>query len=102
MAITYENAVIRNGSAVVRTGTNVALVDMDVSMAAPDTPNWGGRLLPPNNTGLRLGHQYTLALPGFTPARIVITEEPDPNGAVAFRGVGAVPRSTPMAHPRQR
>ena len=98
----YKNAVIRHGSAVIRTGTNVAVDDTDVSLAAPDILNWGGRLLPPNNTGLAVGQQYTLVLPEFPPAKIVITDDPDPNGDVPFKGVGAAPWGAVVARSRSR
>jgi hypothetical protein len=92
----YKNAVIRHGSATIR--TDVAVDSADVSLSAPESVNWAGRLLPPNNTGLTVGQQYTLILPKFSPAKIVITEEPNRvDGVVLFRGVGPMPRSTSTA-----
>jgi hypothetical protein len=100
---TYKNAVIRHGSAAIRRDVAVDYAGADVSLVVPDTPSWGGRLLPPNNTGLSVGQQYTLVLPQFTPAKIVITEEPHPSdGVVPFKGVGAEPRSAPVVHPKKR
>ena len=72
-------------------------VDYDESVSITNGEvQWSGWLQPPNNIGLEVGHAYTLVLPGFKPARILITEEANPvDGTVAFRGVGERPLAVP-------
>jgi len=84
----YKNAEIRKGGNTIR--ANV-VVDTYVPLTTASV-EWGGTLHPPNNTGLALGESYTLVLPGFTPAKILITSEASPHdGIVSFKGVGAMP-----------
>jgi len=88
----YENAEVRRGGSVVR--KNVIIDSAYVALTAPETLEWSGRLLPPNNTGLVMGDTYQLLIPGCTPARILITGEADPNdSSIPFQGVGAAPTS---------
>jgi len=99
---TYYNAEIRHGGAVIRTDVAVDVDQTDVSIATASV-TWGGHLLPPNNTGLTVGQQYTLVLPEFAPAKIVITGEPNPvDGVVSFKGVGPLPRSIPVVQRQKR
>ncbi len=91
----YENAEIRQGGNVIRVN-----VDLDASFPlATGSAEWRGTLQPPNNTGLALGESYTLVLPGFSPARILITSEANAvDGSVTFEGVGEMPVSRPPEH----
>jgi hypothetical protein len=91
----YRNAEIRQGSRTIR-------VNVDVDGFMPVTGplagkfQWGGVLRPPNNTGLEPNETYLLLIPGFSAAKIVITEEPNPvDGSVAFTGIGDMPTSEP-------
>lgn len=91
----YQNAEIRRGGDVVR--VNV-VVDVQVPLAT-GRAEWNGILRPPNNTGLINGEAYTLILPGFLPAKILVTSEAHAiDGAVQFQGIGDL---TPRARAEQ-
>jgi hypothetical protein len=94
----YKNAEIRQAGRTIRANVEV---DASVPVTGPSAGKveWDGVLWPPNNTGLELFETYTLVLPGFSPAKIVITEEANPvDGSVRFKGVGGMPASM---HSRQ-
>jgi len=87
----FKNAEIRQASNVIRANVEV---DSFVPITGQSTgkDEWSGVLRPPNNTGLALGEAYTLLLPGFSPAKILITSEANPvDGSVTFKGVGELP-----------
>ena len=91
----YKNAEIRRASYVIRANVEV---DGFVPSTGPSAGNleWSGVFRPPNNTGLALGETYTLVIPGFSPARIVITGEANPvDGSVTFKGVGEFRTNVP-------
>lgn len=88
----FDNAEIHQGRKVIR-------VNVDVDGFVPITGqsageyHWSGVLRPPNNTGLIRGETYTLVLPGYSPARIKVTDEANPvDGSVPFRGIGDMPK----------
>lgn len=85
----FQNAQIRQGGNTIR--VNV-LVDAYVPMTTGRL-EWFGELRPPNNTGLALGESYTLVLPGYSPAKILITSDANAvDGSVTFKGVGNMPQ----------
>lgn len=89
--VEHKNAQIRQAGRTIRANVEV---DGYVPVAGPSAGQiqWHGVLRPPNNTGLEVDETYTLVLPGFSPAKIVITEEANPvDGSVAFKGVGSTP-----------
>ena len=89
----FTNAEIRHGGNAIRANVEV---DEFVPITGPSAGSvqWNGLLRPPNNTGLIKGEIYTLILPGYSPARIEITEEANPvDGSVAFKGIGDMPKS---------
>jgi hypothetical protein len=91
----FKNAEIRQAGNVIRANVDV---DSSVPITGPlaGKAEWRGVLRPPNNTGLALGEAYTLLLPGFSPAKIVITSEANPvDGSVTFKGVGELPVAVP-------
>ena len=85
----YRDAEIRKGGNRVRMNLMVdayAYVRMVTGRA-----EWEGTLHPPNNIGLTLSESYTLVLPGFSPAKILITSEANAiDGTVSFKGVGEI------------
>lgn len=86
----YDNAELRRGGNVSR--SRVSLEIESINGDPSRTPEWAGRLLPPNNIGLAVGHTYGLHIPGFMPVRILITGEANPDDStVTFKGVGAAP-----------
>lgn len=86
----YENAEIRKGTHVAR--VNVGIQFDQVSLSKPETVEWSGMLLPPNNTGLMVGQEYSVRIPGHSPARIVITDEVHPvDFTVPFKGISEQP-----------
>jgi len=91
----FRNAEIRQAGNVIRANVEV---DSFVPSTGPSagTVEWNGVIRPPNNTGLALGETYVLVLPGFSPAKIVITSEANSeDGTVTFKGVGESPVSVP-------
>lgn len=87
----FKNAEIRQAGNVIRANVEVDSF-VPITAQSPGNVEWLGVLRPPNNTGLALGEAYMLVLPGFAPAKIVITGEADPeDGSVTFKGVGELP-----------
>ena len=87
----YSGAAVLAGSEVVCANATVDYASTWVQ-TTPGGVHWGGKLLPPNNTGLREGEVYTLNLPGFTPCAIRITSKPNPfDNVVEFTGIGPQP-----------
>jgi hypothetical protein len=89
----FKNAEIRQGGNVIRVN-----VDGFVPITGPSAGRyqWSGVLTPPNNTGLIRGETYTLILPDYSPARIEVTDEANPeDGSVPFRGIGDMPKRQP-------
>jgi len=87
----FTNAEIRHGSRVVRANVELDSFIPITGLSAGEV-EWSGVLRPPNNTGLAPGETYTLVLPNFSPARILITGEANPiDGSVSFQGVGQPP-----------
>jgi len=91
----FKNAEIRQAGNVIRANVEV---DSSVPITGPEAGRveWRGVLRPPNITGLALRETYTLVLPGFSPAKILITGEANPvDGSVTFEGVGEFPVAVP-------
>jgi hypothetical protein len=91
----HKNAEIRHGGDVIRANVEVdAFVPITGELAGK--VQWSGVLRPPNNTGLVKGETYILILPGYSPAKIEVTDEANPvDGSVPFKGVGDMPKSKP-------
>lgn len=92
--VEHKNAQIRQAGRTIRANVEVHGYVPVMGPSAGEI-QWSGVLRPPNNTGLEVDETYTLILPGFSSAKIVITEEANPvDGSVAFKGVGGIPVST--------
>jgi hypothetical protein len=92
----FKNAEIRQAGSVIRANVEVESF-VPITRPSAGKAEWSGILRPPNNTGLALREAYMLLLPGFSPAKIEITGEANPeDGSVTFKGVGELPVAVPF------